>query len=77
MSSFGLVVAMLLVALFGTEAYVQQVVPRAGRSRVSMEAARINNSVDLDSEKVVTMVDVDKKTVFCRCVCGRVVSLGL
>mmetsp|Transcript_9488 Transcript_9488/g.27743 ORF Transcript_9488/g.27743 Transcript_9488/m.27743 type:complete len:100 (-) Transcript_9488:415-714(-) len=37
------------------------------RSSVRMEGARINQMVDLDSEKVVNTVELDGKKVFCRC----------
>jgi len=43
--------------------------PSAGlaHSRVRMQAERINTQIDLDSPKVVNMLELEGKAVYCRC----------
>jgi CDGSH-type Zn-finger protein len=37
------------------------------RSSIRMQAERVNTKIDLDSPKVVNMIELDGKAVLCRC----------
>mmetsp|Transcript_10275 Transcript_10275/g.27966 ORF Transcript_10275/g.27966 Transcript_10275/m.27966 type:complete len:103 (+) Transcript_10275:188-496(+) len=66
---FKVVLAVVAFCAATAQGFVSPAVSRSavGRSAVRMETARINNDIDLESEKVVNMLELDGKKVFCRC----------
>lgn len=62
---FRLIVA--FAALKSAAAYGVRATSNIARSSVRMQAERVNTKIDLDSPKVVNMIELEGKAVLCRC----------